>query len=282
VTIPNHVTIINDFAFYECSGLTSVTIPPSVTYIGGDAFLGCSGLTSVTIPNCSDGISARAFWGCRLENVIVKNPVPIFETAFSDRTYQHAMLYIPVGTWAKVVYDTYLYQFNNIREMADDTEELTRNTAYMLMNANTHSYAVSDAYGETVNTVKAFYSFEETDPNGTWQLTGNGEEHYLYNVGAKKYASFSADGQIVLSQTPVALQLATGEEGITIGEDSQTQWNFVLAKGANTNSTVNTSLESVVPDTAPSCNYFDLQGRRLDAAPAKGFYIKEGRKYVVK
>ena len=163
-----------------------------------------------------------------------------------------------------------------------DTKDLSRNTAYMLMNANAHCYAVSDIYGAEVDVMKAFYSFDETDPNGCWQLTGNGAEHYLFNLGAKKYASFSADGQIVLSQTPVALQLATGEEGITIGEDSQTQWNFVLAKGANTNSTVNTSLESVVPDTAPSSNYFDLQGRRLDAAPAKGFYIKEGRKFVVK
>ena len=45
------VTSIGEYAFYDCSGLTSVTIPNSVTSIGYAAFYNCSGLTSVTIPN---------------------------------------------------------------------------------------------------------------------------------------------------------------------------------------------------------------------------------------
>ncbi len=51
VTIPNSVTSIGNWAFSYCSGLTSVTIPNSVTSIGRGAFLLCSGLTSVTLPN---------------------------------------------------------------------------------------------------------------------------------------------------------------------------------------------------------------------------------------
>ena len=45
--IPNSVTSIGGYAFYGCSGLTSVTIPNSVTSIGERAFHYCSGLTSV-------------------------------------------------------------------------------------------------------------------------------------------------------------------------------------------------------------------------------------------
>ena len=47
--IPEGVTSIADYAFYNCSGLTTVTIPSSVTTIGSSAFYGCSGLTSVNI-----------------------------------------------------------------------------------------------------------------------------------------------------------------------------------------------------------------------------------------
>ena len=55
VTIPNSVTSIGRFAFYDCSGLTSVTIPNSVTSIGEGAFSDCSGLTTLNFNaiNCN-------------------------------------------------------------------------------------------------------------------------------------------------------------------------------------------------------------------------------------
>ena len=49
LVIPNSVTSIGDYAFYNCSGLTSITIPNSVTSIGEYAFQYCSSLTSVYI-----------------------------------------------------------------------------------------------------------------------------------------------------------------------------------------------------------------------------------------
>ena len=76
VTIPNSVTSIGSSTFSGCSGLTSVTIPNSVTSIGSDAFRGCSGLTSVTIPNSVTSIGSSAFQNCSsLTSVTIGNSV---------------------------------------------------------------------------------------------------------------------------------------------------------------------------------------------------------------
>ena len=64
--IPNDgsITSIGDYAFYNCSGLTSITIPDSVTSIGYEAFRGCSGLTNITIPDSVTSIRVGAFYYC--------------------------------------------------------------------------------------------------------------------------------------------------------------------------------------------------------------------------
>ena len=65
LTIPSGVTSIGDKAFRGCSRLTSLTIPSGVTSIGDWAFSGCSGLTSLTIPSSVTSIGNYAFYGCR-------------------------------------------------------------------------------------------------------------------------------------------------------------------------------------------------------------------------
>jgi hypothetical protein len=58
------VTSIEDYAFTNCSSLTSINIPQGVTSIGSVAFFGCSSLTSITIPKGVTSIGNNAFFGC--------------------------------------------------------------------------------------------------------------------------------------------------------------------------------------------------------------------------
>ena len=128
ITIPNSVTSIGLFAFYE-SGLTFITIPNSVTSIGFEAFMNCSSLTSVTIPNSVTSIDGGAFRYCSsLTSFVseIENPFEIDESVFwgipSD-----AQLIVPKGTKA-------LYQategwnlFKNIVEDSTDEDNFTIN-----------------------------------------------------------------------------------------------------------------------------------------------------------
>ena len=86
--IPEGVQNVNNAAFYNCIGLTSVTIPESVTNIGNNAFTGCTGLASVTIPSSLSSIGVAAFSGCTsLTSVSIPSSVSSFgSNAFSGCT----------------------------------------------------------------------------------------------------------------------------------------------------------------------------------------------------
>ena len=64
VSIPNTVTTIGLYSFYDSPRLTSVTFGNSLTTIGQGAFMECTGLTSVTIPNSVTTIMYQAFYNC--------------------------------------------------------------------------------------------------------------------------------------------------------------------------------------------------------------------------
>ncbi len=122
VTIPNGVTSIDDWAFYDCTSLERIEIPISVTSIGDRTFEGCTSLESITVaegntqylsqdgilynknktelirvpqakatitvPNGVTTIGDRAFYECTsLESITIPNSVTsIGDWAFSGCT----------------------------------------------------------------------------------------------------------------------------------------------------------------------------------------------------
>lgn len=74
--IPNSVTSIGDYAFFNCTNLTSITIPNSVIFIGEHVF---SDYSSLTFVKCIGTVP----------------PVMASENCFSAATYNRATLLVP-------------------------------------------------------------------------------------------------------------------------------------------------------------------------------------------
>lgn len=94
--IPESVTVIGGYAFYECTGLSEVTIPEGVTSIDDYAFSNCSGLTSITVEN--------------------ETPISITQKVFLNVDKTACTLYVPAGS--KTDYETAegWREFENIEE----------------------------------------------------------------------------------------------------------------------------------------------------------------------
>ena len=129
VTIPNSVTKIGDHAFSACYGLTSVSIPNSVTEIGGDAFCWCTGLTSVTIPNSVTSIGSDAFESCGIRLIMCHCAVPptCGSDAFGGEIDSYsALLMIPEGSLIDYALADEWHKFTQVHEVSEakvSTEE---------------------------------------------------------------------------------------------------------------------------------------------------------------
>ena len=98
IVIPDSVTSIGNYAFRDCTSLTSIEIPDSVMRIGDYAFRDCTSLTSIVIPDSVTSIGNRAFAGCKnLTSIIIPDSVTsIGDSAFQDCTSLESVV-IPEG-----------------------------------------------------------------------------------------------------------------------------------------------------------------------------------------
>ena len=276
-----NVNNINDSAFDGCTNLTSVTIPNNVTSIGASAFKGCTSLTNFIIPESVTFIGNQAFDECQLFNVLIKcvtPPVTDGKTFFSEQSFYHTTLYIPIGSWKAYAFDNSWYQFINIRETATAEEQVSEQQAYTLMDASTFTYSVYDPVNDCIGTISSV-GINEDNPNHSWQVIEVGGEHYLYNVGAKKFV-VAANGSYSLSDEPISINMKNGDNGIILGTQAEKQWALVSNESMSVNQAI---ITGVFPlgETEEGVVIYNLSGQRLNEKQ-KGINIVGGKKVLVK
>jgi len=79
------VTVIEEYAFYNCLNLKSARFSNKTTEIQQRAFYGCLGLDDIRIPDSVTSIGTRAFYGCLgLKNLTIGSGIEVIgESAFS-------------------------------------------------------------------------------------------------------------------------------------------------------------------------------------------------------
>ena len=113
VTMASTITTIPDYAFYNCSQLSTATIPSKVKTIGANAFYGCSKLTKATIPAATTSIGENAFAGSGLTTLTYAN-----NTKNALRTYATQLTKVTLPTSLKSIADNCFYNCTKLATIA--------------------------------------------------------------------------------------------------------------------------------------------------------------------
>ena len=293
VNIPNSVTNIGNYAFSGCKAIISITIGNSVTSIGNYAFSGCKDITSVTIPESVKSIGNNAFDVAKLRNIVIKAKTPPSGACtFSGQSHYHTTLMIPEGSWDAYAYSDNWYLFINIREMVYNEVNLTNSKAYMMKSANEGSYLFYDSVNDCVSELSE-NALDDVEANNTWMTVEVEGKHYVYNLGAKKFLvsakanakTRSGNTEYNLSNSPISIDIEDGKDAIVFGKSKEFYMvindKLNVVEGLESQITTTTGIKSPSAEANQPAVTYNVNGQ-IVPDNAKGLYIRNGKKVVVK
>ena len=254
--------------------ILSVMIGNSVTSIGNCAFRNCSGLTSIVIPSSVTSIGQNAFSGCDFRTIVSKAVSPtnysLEDVGFSAEVFDYTVLYVPEDAYWDYVLNSDWSRFSHIKECA--TTEVQAHQTYMIAEADGTNYTVYNSSLEALEVKESALLVDETSLGCSWVAEPYGNGYALMNLGAEKYADIDAEGHISLSDSPKTLDIEFHDGMPTIN-------GHALMMVINDKVTEVVNLR-YTPDA--NASIYDLSGRQLSKKPARGYYIRGGKKYYVK
>lgn len=261
VTIPNGVTTIGNGAFSYCLGLTTMNIPSSVTSIGDDAFGYCSGLTTVTL-NSNPYIGDNAFYNIASAALVTMNLTANAAGGAYWMTFYNDYYSFEADPNTQVFKAELSGTTITLHEVTDKivdggTAVVLKSTGNPVMTLTTTNS--SDLY--EYNNLIGVDDKEGKDNDGSFYVLNNGSK----GVGFYKLA----DGK----------KLGYGKAYLWYDSSSAPELDYLEFNYGNGNTTGVNEVRGQKEESRGQ--YYDLQGRRV-AQPAKGLYIVNGKKVVIK
>lgn len=215
IEIGSGVTTIGNFAFYKCSGVTSITLPATVTsigssafeectsltslslneelrYIGGSAFESCSGLQTLRIPGSVNTVSIKAFAGCSgiTEMYCFAEKVPeTHSKAFDGTPTEKSTLYVPASSVNAYRSSWPWSNFNNILAIGSTPADDLKDYLYEAGTNNNWGSSEQPLYSANRDGIyRGFFYAQEADwsgGKGAFKFTGafNSWEEGNYGLG---------------------------------------------------------------------------------------------------
>ena len=310
VNIPEGVTTIGEGAFIRCSNLKTVSVPRSVTYIGSCSFMDCSGLTDFYC--YAENVPKTEY------DTFGEVPTSYFNDKLP---HESATLHVPSGSIEKYKTIWPWNGFGNIVGLEEETVSYTKDQMATIIlpttpDANKGKYYALNRCEEG----KIIFTEEREPkartpyiiiPNEDFTIDLNKlelESLFSDTISVKgamfigSYSSAERDCQEgfyidILDATPDCQIIDADQRKAAIGALRAylvAPWDDPYAQGGSRGVTVKreivlrdnpNDIESIHNSQFIIHNddaIYDLQGRRLSGKPAKGLYIQNGVKRVVR
>ena len=188
-------------------------------------------------------------------------------------------------------------EVTNLSELSNDKVYTIRSARAFLLYSEVEGLTntICTSNGKKVGTV----NYSLTDPNLQFRIEKQGDNYYLYSVGAKKY--ISGNGSYVTTATTALKienvggtypwKLTIGNNGMNSQDGGQTDSGIIINSWTTTDAgncyqiveageKINTGIKDSEFTIQNPEFIYDLQGRRV-ANPGKGIYIKGNKKIVL-
>lgn len=248
INLPDGLTSIGAWAFYDCDAISSISIPNTVTAIGNEAFYHCSSLTSLSIPDAVTTLGYEAFANCTLlANVSLGSSImTVGDYAFS---YCPALAKMTIKSETPPTIGDYIFSNSSAPTcyIPCGTLSAYQSSAWATLVASIEEQCYDENY----------HNFEVDIQNDVWQFVQDGQTNY-WTIGTAAGSASTGSNALYITNN--------GSDYSYTINSSSTSWAYIPVT-LETTDTISFSWKGVGEN---GCDYLSVYLFPADYLPTAG------------